>query len=441
MKKRILATLLAAVMCLSLAACGGSKEEAAEPATEEATEEAAEAPEGGVTLTLMGNANDLAKPYITTAFEAYEAATGNKLDIIALENESFDTVATSKFATGDIPDIFQHFNNSTLNNYDVTNNFEYLNDQAWVSDLTDGANAYVQDSEGNILGLPFWESSVSGCYYNKTIFEELGLEPATTQAEFDALCQELTDAGYTAICWPANGCHWMYQFGLDPVFADAPEKLAQINANEITYADIPEVASMLEWVQGAAEKGWFGESYMTDGWDDMSAIMGTGEAAMIFIWDTWFYTDYDEGYDYVKEDFALMPVFMNTADAGTYEGGNLNMLMVNKNSENKEAALEFLNFMAKAETYNAAFEGVSTVSCFKGQNTNIQSVMVTDAMDSINEHQRTSTAEPKVIGYTQAETGSAVQELLMGNVDIAGCIELMDGYRMASAKALGTEGF
>ena len=452
MKKRILATLLAGIMCFSLAACGGSSSgsdkasdsgDAAEAEeAEEAGEESAEAPaEGGVTLTLMGNANDLAKPYITAAFDAYEAATGNKLDIIGLENESFDKVATSKFATGDIPDIFQHFNNSTLNNYDVTNNFQYLNDQEWVSDLTDGANAYVQDSDGNILGLPFWESSVSGCYYNTAIFEELGLEPATTQAEFDALCQTLTDEGYTAICWPANGCHWMYQFGLDPVFADDPEKLEKINKNEITYADVPEVASMLEWVQSAAEKGWFGESYMTDGWDDMSAIMGTGEAAMIFIWDTWFYTDFDEGYDYVKDDFGLMPVFMNTADDGTYEGGNLNMLMVNKNSENLEAALEFLDFMAQADTYNAAFDGVSTVSCFKGQTTNIQSVMVTDAMDSINEHQRTSTAEPKIIGYTQAETGSAVQELLMGNVDVDGCIKLMDDYRTASAKALGTEGF
>ena len=84
---------------------------------------------------------------------------------------------------------------------------------------------------------------------------------------------------------------------------------------------------------------------------------------------------------------------------------------------------------------------MSTVSCFKGQTTNIQSEMVTAAMDSINQHQRTSTAEPKVIGYTQNETGSAFQELFMGSVDVAGCIELMDQYRMTSAKALGTPGF
>lgn len=429
-KNKIIAAVMSSIMCFSLAACGGGSSGSGGGDGSK-----------GTTLTIMGNANDLSKPYMTAILDQYEETTGNKLDIISIEDSNFDTVATSKFATGDIPDVFIHFNNSNLNNYDVSNNFYYMNDQAWVSDLTDGSKAYCQDSEGNILGLPFWESSISGCYYNKTLLDELGLKPATTQAEFDKLCQDITDKGHTAICWPAGGCNWMYQFGLDPVFADDASLLEKINTNEIKYSDIPAVTKMVEWVQSAAKKGWFGDSYLTDGWSDISPIMGTGEAAMVFIWDTWFYTDFDEGYDYTKDDFALMPVFMNTADEGTYEGGNLNMMMANKNGENLEAALDFIEFCATPENYNKAFEGVSTVSCFKGQTTNIQSDMVTNAMDSINAHQRTSTAEPKIIGYTQNETGSAIQELFMGNVDVASCIKLMDEYRINSAKALGTPGF
>lgn len=81
------------------------------------------------------------------------------------------------------------------------------------------------------------------------------------------------------------------------------------------------------------------------------------------------------------------------------------------------------------------------MSVFKGQTANIQSVMVTEALASIERLQRTSTANPKIIGYTQSETGSAIQELLLGNVDAAGCVKLMDDYRMSSAKALGAEGF
>lgn len=449
MKKRVLALCLAGTMAFGmLAGCGGGSTTQAPAATEEKAEEKAEAEaeapaetSGGVTLTLMGNANDLSKSYMESIISQYEEATGNKIDLLALEDSSFDTVATSKFATGDIPDIFQHFNNSTLNNYAVADNFYYMNDESWVSDLTPGASAYSKDSEGNILGLPFWESSVSGCYYNKTIFDELGLKPATTQAEFDQLCADLLAAGVTPFCWPAGGCNWMYQFGLDPIFADDSSLLEKINSNQVTYSDIPAVKDMVQWIKDAADKGWFGDTYLTDGWDNISEIVGSGEAAMVLIWDTWFSTDFDDSYGYTAEDFALMPVFLNTTDKGTYEGGNLNMLMVNKNSEKLEAALEFLNFCATAENYNVAFEGISTVSVFNGQTTNIQSQMVTDAIDSINSLQRTSTAEPKVIGYTQPEAGEAVQEMFLGNVDVDGCVGLMDEFRIASAKAMGTPGF
>ena len=437
MRKKLLALCLVGVMTVgTLAGCGGGSTE--EAPAETATEETAETPaeetteaSGGITLTLMGNANDLSKSYMESIISQYEEATGNTIDVLALEDSSFDTVATSKFATGDIPDIFQHFNNSTLNNYAIADNFYYMNDESWVSDLTPGASAYSKDGEGNILGLPFWESSVSGCYYNKTLFDELGLKPATTQAEFDQLCADLLDAGVTPFCWPAGGCNWMYQFGLDPIFADDASKLEQI----------PEVTSMVQWIKDAADKGWFGDTYLTDGWDNISEIVGSGEAGMVLIWDTWFSTDFDESYGYTAEDFSLMPVFLNTVDEGTYEGGNLNMLMVNKNSEKLEAALEFLNFCATAENYNKAFEGISTVSVFNGQTTNIQSHMVTDAIDSVNSLQRTSTAEPKVIGYTQPEAGEAIKEMFLGNVDVAGCVDLMDEFRIASAKAMGTPGF
>ena len=67
--------------------------------------------------------------------------------------------------------------------------------------------------------------------------------------------------------------------------------------------------------------------------------------------------------------------------------------------------------------------------------------MVTDAIDSVNALQRTSTAEPKTIGYSQGMAGQAFQEMFLGNVDAAGCVALMDTERMATAKAQGTPGF
>ena len=424
--KKIVSVLLIIAMFIFMASCSYSDEERKADVD---------------TLTIMGKKSDLAKSYMTNIFEHYQESTGKKLEIISIEDADYETEAEKRFAEGNAPDIFMHFHNADLNRFDIEENFYYLNDESWVGDLTDSARSYCLDSEGNILGLPYWENSVSGCYYNKTLFDSIGLNPATTQAEFDVLCQALHDIGYTPICWPADGCSWMMQFGLDPVFADDPAVLDRLNNNEISYSDIPQVKNMVQWISNAADKGWFGNNYLNTGMSDISSVMGSGDAAMVFIWDTWFYTDFEKGNKYSVDDFAVMPVFMNTVDGGTYEGGNLNMMMVNKNSSKMDMALDFLDFCATKENYNIAFDGISTVSCFKGQTTNIQSQMVTNASASIKEYERVSTAATRIIGYSADEVASALNKLFDKKINVSECIELMDEYRIKEAKAQGIEGF
>ncbi len=388
--------------------------------------------EKGDVLTLMGKKSDMEKSYMKRIFDLYEEKTGNRLEVIEIEDAEYEAEAEKRFKDGRGPDIFMHFNNADLGRFDVSENFMYLNGESWVGELTDSARAYCLDGDGNLLGLPFWESSVSGCYYNKTLLDSLGLKPASTQAEFDTLCRALADIGKTPICWAGNGCSWMYQFALDPVFADDPTLLAKLNSGEISYADIPEVKAMTEWISNAAELGWFGDDYLKIGWSEISDVIGSGDAVMTFIWDTWFYTDFAAG-KYTVDDFALMPVFMNTVDGGTYEGGNLNMMMVNKNGGHIKTALEFLEFCATAENYNAAFDGISTVSCFVGQTTNIQSHMVTNASASIEAKERVSTAASKIMGYSADDVCAAFDSLFRKKIDVDGCVKLLDENRLRAA--------
>ncbi len=426
MKKRFLPLALALVP-FALAGCGGEKYD----------------PNA---LTVMGKTSDLNKPYMTEIFDHFKKTTGENLNIVKIEDAKFEEEALKRLGSDRAPDILLHFHNADLNNFNVEENFLDLKGETWVDDLTESAEAYCTDANGRLLGLPFWESSVSGCYYNKTLLDELGLaKKVNTQTDFDGLCRALLDDDRCKIplLWPAKGCSWMVQFGLDPVFADdpeGPELLARLNKNEISYADIPAVGKMVAWIANAAQSGWFGDKYLETGWDDISPALASGEAAMTFIWDTWFYTDFTPG-KYSKEDFALMPVFMDTAEGGTYEGGNLNMMMVNAKSEKKERALEFLNFCATPENYNVAFNGISTVSVFKGQTTNIQSKMVTDAAASIAALERVSTASTKIVGYSAEEAVGALNEMFRGKRTVKEVVAKMDADRKAAAKKLGTAGF
>jgi ABC-type glycerol-3-phosphate transport system substrate-binding protein len=396
------------------------------------------AQEGGVTLSLYGNADDTAKPYMKRIFSAWEAKTGNKIDIQGLDGSNAEAMALTKFTTGDIPDLFMHFGNYNLLNYKCADNFYDFSGASWVSDIVDAVLPQTK-VDGKVYGLPFWEASVSGLYYNKVIFEKLGITLPKTQKEFEAVCDKLLAAGVQPIYLPTvDSWSILYQYALDPVF-DSPEGeilLAKLNNNEIKYADIPQVRSMLDWYKRAATKGYFGKTFMSDTWNDIMEVIGEGEAAMMYCWDTWFDTDYDsESYTYSKNDIGLMPAFLGTNEEGTFEGPNVSLMMVHKNSPRLQAALDMIDFMSKPENYNMAFDGIATNPVFKGQTTNVASPQYQEVKDWVDRVGHASVAQPKIIGYSQVEGGKIIQDMMGGNISIDECIRLLDEDRINTLRS------
>lgn len=408
--------------------------------SEQAETESASNTGGGVTLTLYCNADDMAKPYMQKIISLWEEESGNKIDQQGLDTDNAETIALTKFTTGDIPDLYVHFGNSNLKNFNPEENFVDWTDAEWVSDIQDSVLPQATYND-KIIGLPFWEASNSGCFYNKKIFDELGISQPKTQEEFDKVCDKLLENDIQPI-YLAAADSWpiLYQFALDPVLEEHPEYIEQLNAGELTYAEIPEFTSMCEWFLSAAEKGYFGKNFASDTWDYCSEVLGTGEAAMLFCWDTWFDTDYDsESYDYAGEDFGIMPVFMGTCEEGTYEGGNVNLMMANKNGDHVEEAKDFINFMSVPENYNQAFDGISTAAVFKGQTTNVNSTQYEENKDSVDQLIRASSAQPKIVGYNQGEGGKALLQLMSGDITVEECIKLIDDDRIATLKSFEQE--
>lgn len=142
---------------------------------------------------------------------------------------------------------------------------------------------------------------------------------------------------------------------------------------------------------------------------------------MIFVWDTWFDTDFKEG-KYNKNDFALMPIFMGGNETGTYEGGNFNMFMINKKSTKIEKARKFLEFCATPENYNIAFDGIATNNVFNNQTTNVISSMVSDVKISINKNLHPSTAI-KIHNYNPSKMTMSINTLLDGSSTLEQCLD------------------
>lgn len=431
-KKRIIALSLTGVMTLGMiAGCGADEEKTNKTSSDK----------GGITLTVYGSANDITKTYIQKVFEKYEKETGNTLDIQGIDTDSFSTIALTKFKTGEIPDIFMCFGGQELDAYNPKETFVDFSDAEWVSDISD--NVLSQTKRGDsVYGLPFWECSVSGCLYNKKIFEELNLEVPTTQTEFEAVCEKLVDADIQPIYMPAKGAWSMFpQFAMDSIFNEEG-MIEKINSNQTTYAEIPEMKNMLEWYKNSADKGYFGDSYMVDTFDYCTEVMGTGEAAMVFLWDSWLYSDYDsESFDYTAEDFGLMPAFMGASEEGSFEGPNCSLMLAPKEGKHVKEATELINFMADPENYNDAFEGITTIPPFKSMTTNETTPQYDDSKEWIAKLENPSVTTREVIGYSGSDTGKCIQELFAGNVDIEGCLKLMDEGRIKVCKAQKVDGF
>lgn len=429
--KKICALTLSAVMAATtLAGCGGGGNSATGDENKP------------VTLVVMGNSGDMGRPYMEKAFALYEEKTGNKLDLQGIPGENFEQVSLTKFNTGDIPDVFMCFGNQTLKAYNPEANFVDFSDAAWVSDIED---TVVDQAEwnGKIWGLPLWEASATGFVYNKAIFEENGIALPTTQDEFMAACEKLKSVGINPLyigfkdVWPI-----LQQIAMDPIFEDK-DTLEKINTNQITYADIPEMKSMVQWYVDMAQKGYLGENFAANSWDYGMDALASGEYAMMFTWDTWLYTDLDQKYPGEADHFGLMPAFMGTCEQGTIEGPNTSLLLANKNSKNAQAVIDFINFMADPENYNIIFEGINTAPVFKGQTSNISTPQYEECTQNgvFERAHRASSTWGNVIGFTQNETAKCIQEAMLGTTTVDEALANMDRDRIAIAQAQQAEGF
>jgi len=408
-------------------------------AQEQTTAAAATASKEPVTLTILANQDWVTKPYMKAIWQLYEDKTGNKLDIQAVPIDSGETIMKTKFATGEIPDIFMHFGGSGLA-YQPEKNFVDFSDAAWVADVQDYVLPQASFND-KVYGLPFWEASISGIIYNTEIFESLGLKMPTTQAEFMTACETIKAAGITPMylavkdTWPL-----LYQFGVDNMFLDSAV-LGKLNSNTLKYADIPEFKTMIQWYKDMADNGYFGEKFATNTWDGAPAALGEGKAAMMLAWDSYANSDLDTKYPGISEKFSIMPAFVGAVDGGSYEGPNVCLTFANKNGKNVDAAIEYINFMADPANYNEAFKDYGTTPVFKGQNTIKTTALYNSAAEVIAEKTVASTAWPSVIGFTQVEGAKYIQECMLGISSVDECIAAMDNDRMQIAKAQQTPGF
>lgn len=217
-------------------------------------------------------------------------------------------------------------------------------------------NAYGQtheDEEATLHCIPY-QPSIFGFFYNKTLFDEAGIDTVpTTWEELDAVCAKLKDAGITPITADDAymtsfiGYHLARYIGQDGVKSLVMGE--EVNGVTVTWDD-ERVLAAAESFADFAEKGYFSKNITTNAYPaGQNQEFAPGDAAIV-ICGSWLP---NEAKASVAEDlewgYFNYPSVPGGQDDNTANNIANQVLAINKKSEMAEEAFELIEYITTGE--------------------------------------------------------------------------------------------
>lgn len=306
-----------------------------------------------VTLNMLldGNADTIAMMEALTA--AYTAA--NPDVTFEMENRpggsEGDNMVKTRLATGEAGDIIQYNSGSLFQALRPSETLADLTDLPGQANIIDSFKPVVTAPDGTVRGVPFGAAMGGGVYYNRKVYEELGLSVPKTWDEFMANNAKIKEAGKVPVA-TTFGDTWTSQlFVLGDFYnvqAAVPTFAADYTANKAKYATTPAAARGFQYLEDVFKAGYMNEDFGVAKFEDGMRMVATGEAA-----------------HYPMLTFAMATVKQNTPDnindlgyfalpGPTADKNGLTVWMpsalyIPAASANVDAAKEFLNFVASVE--------------------------------------------------------------------------------------------
>ncbi|KKI92956.1 ABC transporter substrate-binding protein [Bacillus sp. SA1-12] len=373
MIKKVTASILSLAIGTSiLAGCGGNEGGGAG---------------GKVTLELFSNKAESIDTYkgIIEEFEKQNPDIDIKLDA----PPEAETVLKTRLTKNDLPDIMSIGGNATYGELGRAGVLHDFSDSELVKGIqpsyVDMIGRLVGAEEEGVFGLPY-TTNANTVIYNKQKFEELGLEVPKTWDEFLAVLEKAKAAGEIPLYFTLKDA-WTGMISWNSLAANiAGEDFAEKkNAGETTFVkSYDEVADKILTLTKYGHKDNLGVAY-----GDGNNAFASGKGVM-YIQGNWAIPEILKANPDIELGTFAMPVTNDPAQNKLVSGVDV-LLAINEETEHKEEALKFVEFMMNNETSKryideqkafSAIEGVFQEDpVFEGIKTNFETGAITSFPD------------------------------------------------------------
>ncbi len=346
MKRRILSVLLTAAMAATLlAGCGsdGNKDG-----------EKSESTDGKVTLKVFSNLPDrkngqgLVEQMIID--EYMEENENINIEVEALDEEAYKTKFKAYSMEG-MPDVVSIWGQPSFLDEVLEAGVLAELDEADYSDygfISGSLEGFKKD--GELYGLPR-NTDVAAFYYNEKMFKDNKWEVPATYDELLALAKTIKDAGIVPLAMDGGDGWPMAVYLSDILYKLAGSDYASIISEAISSGDFTDenLVKATEILKETADAGLFQSGYDSQDYGTAQNLFTNGQAAMFYMgsWEASMALNEDIPEE-VRTNIRMftMPVIDGgkgtAADIAAWNGGGYG---VSANSEVKEEAIKFLNYM------------------------------------------------------------------------------------------------
>jgi raffinose/stachyose/melibiose transport system substrate-binding protein len=373
MKRLFIWLLIMVFIGTSVVMSFGCKEEAVEETAEEevtsveeeeaeevVTEEPSDTADEAIELewwTISHNRNEFDRKIVSM----FEEETGIKIKYTDNPSETYRDLLFTAISTGDYPDIMFNWALENTFQYARTGNILELtsyfneNNNEWSNTILASALSAFTDLDGKVWGFPI-PVAAKLFYYNKEVFNNLGLEVPKDWDQFIEVCEAIKQSGMTPIvlgnleAW--NGMHLNdilnHKFVGEDVFVADQYLISDAPFTDEGYIESLDALKLL--VDNYMNTDPNGVDYATS-----RVYFYTEEAAMIYdgSWDLGYYMG--AGDEVPEEFWEKWDIFLFPDIPGTKGNPNYahsvsdNGLIVSSQTKYPEAAVEFLKFYSSLE--------------------------------------------------------------------------------------------